>query len=204
MAAPVRNVARDRRGVAALEFAIVLPVLLLLLVGFLDVAYLARGYLRAQTAATQVGQIISQCTSVSSADDAVIAKFAERTLGPFRKPGKQWAVVVTAIGVNAANQPERWWVMDNRGTNAGAFATDGISLPANFALRAGEAMFRTEVFIQLDSMLFSKANSLLVEKIGLSKINSITTVTSSLLHTSRAPDTSKLKTKTSATGACLS
>lgn len=201
MAVPVRKLARDRRGIAAVEFALIVPVLLLLLVGFLDVAYLARGYLRVQTTATQVGQIISQCATVSSTDDAVITRLAERTLGPFLKPGRGWAVVVTAIGRSAANQPERWWAIDNRGTSSG-FATDGISLPANFSLAAGEAMFRTEVFVQLDSMLFSKANSLLASLIGSS--NSITTVSSSLLHTSRAPDTSRLRTKSATTGACLS
>lgn len=204
MAVPVRKLARDRRGIAALEFAMVVPVLLLLLVGFLDVAYLARGYLRAQTTATQVGQIISQCITVSDADNAVIFAFAGRTLAPFGKPDpdRNWAVVVTAIGRSATGQPERWWAIDNRGANSG-FATDGISLPANFSLAAGEAMFRTEVFVKLDSMLFSKANNLLVRMIG-AQVNSITTVTSSLLHTSRAPDTSRLKTKSSTTGACLS
>lgn len=205
MAVSVRNLARDRRGVAAIEFALIAPVLFLLLVAFLDVAYLARGYLRVQTTATQLGQIISQCTTVSSSDDAQIINLASRTLGPFLKNGKKWAVVVTAIGPSATNQPERWWAIDNRTSEMQSdakFATDGAGLPAGFGLVAGQAMFRTEVFVELDSMLFTKANSLLAKLMG--SRNPIANVSTSLMHSSRAPDASRLRTKTSTTGACLS
>lgn len=180
------------------------PFLFLLLVGFLDVAYVARGHLRVLTTATQVGQIISQCATVASGDETQLMTLAQRTLGPFRKPGKNWGVVVTAIGPDAANQPKQLWVMDNRTAamkQQPQFATDGTSLPAGFGLTSNKVMFRTEVFVELDSMLFTKANSMLAGLMG--SRNPIANVSGSAMHTSRAPDTSKLNTKNSAE-ACLS
>ena len=187
----------------------VLPVLLLLLVGYLDVVHLARGHLRVQTAAAQVGQIISQCTTVGGgeADGGDVDQLRDltlRTLQPFLKSGKRPALVVTAIGRDSSGNPKRLWATDNR-TSAmksnPAFASDGATLPAGYSLNVGQVMFRTEVFVELDPTVFTKTISLLAAK--MAGFRSVVNAAGMAMHTSRAPDTSKLNTNTS-TEACLS
>lgn len=209
MVAAVRQLAHDRRGVAAVEFAMVLPVLLLLLVGYLDVVHLARGHLRVQTAAAQVGQIISQCTTVSGGEAAdgdvgQLRELTRLTLEPFLKTGDSWALVVTAIGRDSSGKPKRLWGTDNR-TSAmksnTAFASDGATLPDGYALNVGQVMFRTEVFAELDPTVFTKTINLLAAK--MAGFRSVVNAAGMAMHTSRAPDTSRLNTNTS-TEACLS
>lgn len=199
------QLARDRRGIAAVEFALVTPVLLLVLVGYLDVVHLARGHLRVQTAAAQVGQIISQCTTVASSDRGHLNTLAQRTLQPFLKPNKRWALVVTAIGRDASGNPRQNWVMDNRAANGAAgnpnFASDGATLPTGYSLNVGQVMFRTEVFVELDPTVFTKTINLLAAK--MAGFRSVVNAAGMAMHTSRAPDTSRLNTNTS-TEACLS
>lgn len=209
MVVAVRQLAHDRRAAATLEFVYVTPVLLLLLVGYLDVVHLARGHLRVQTAAAQVGQIISQCTTVSGGvtedgDAGQLKELTRLTLLPFLKSGKSWALVVTAIGRDASGNPRQLWVADYR-TSAmksnSAFASDGATLPTGYSLNVGQVMFRTEVFVELDPTVFTKTINLLAAK--MAGFRSVVNAAGMAMHTSRAPDTSKLGTNTS-TEACLS
>lgn len=200
----MRRVARDRRGVAALEFCLVLPFLFLLLVGFLDIVYLARGHLRTQSTATQVAQIVSQCTSIASSDSEQVRLLALETLKPFSEKGRPWGVIVTAIGLNAANQPVVLWSFDHRPKNATGtplYPTDGATLPPDFTMKASKVMFRTEVFAQLDATIFSRANSLLAPLMG--SRDTVREAAGALLLVGRAPDATPLRTATSSR-ACLS
>lgn len=61
---------RDRRGVAAVEFALAAPVLLVLLVLTADVVLLLRARLRLEQAASQVAQIVAQYSLLYEGDFA--------------------------------------------------------------------------------------------------------------------------------------
>lgn len=200
----MRQLARDRRGVAAIEFAAMAPFLCVAFVGFLDVVYIGRGHLRTHAAATQVGQIISQCKSVSGGDKTEIANLAGRALLPLSNPGRPWAVIVTAIRLDTQGKPSVKWTMDSQTPVQGKapeFKPKGPTLPADVTLKPDEVMFRTEVFVEIDATLFSGANTLLASfmktQIHISKAHS------SVLHMGRSPDADKLNTNAS-TEACLS
>lgn len=200
----MRSLARDRRGIATVELAMVSPFLFLLLVGFLDVVYLGRGHLRVQTTATQVGQVVSQCKSIGSGDQAQIIALAQRTLRPFLERGRNWGVVVTAIRLNAQGQPRILWTMDNRTPGMRAYpryASDGAALPANLTLGAEHIIFRTEVFAEIDATLFTARNSLLGDLMG--NRLAVGNAASSVLHIGRAANADPLNTMNSAE-ACLS
>ena len=62
---------RDRRGVAASEFALVVPIFVLVLFATADLIRVFRAQLRAETVAVQVGQIVSQCRAIT--DGASVA-----------------------------------------------------------------------------------------------------------------------------------
>lgn len=200
------KLARDHRGVAAVEFALLMPIVMLLFLGFLDLAYLGRGHLRVQATASQIGQVISQCTSVGGDDEEVLMRLAERALGPFARTGKPWAAVVTAIGANNANQPSQAWRMDSRtalGTPRASpdFVPANPAPPSGMTLRSDQMLYRTEVFAVIDARIFTTASSVLAPLLG--SANRIERVDSSVLHIARSADVTNLKTKTSSK-ACLS
>ena len=58
----------DRRGIAAVEFALLLPVMLLLLLGTTDLALWMRDWLQVTQAASKIGDIIGQYTALHEAD----------------------------------------------------------------------------------------------------------------------------------------
>lgn len=182
---------KGRRGVAAIEFALASPLLFLLFVGFLDIVYLGRGHMRVQSTTSQIGQIISQCTTIGSGDTAQITAFAQNALRPYSDNGRGWAVVVTAIQVDASNKATAAWVMDSRtAAQKASFATAGPTLPANLQPSTDEMVYRTEVFANIESTLFTSANNLLAGRLG--SRSSITLASSSLLHVSRSPSAAKL------------
>ena len=103
----MRRLVRDRRGVAAVELAFLAPGPLLFLIFAGDMVHMGRGHLRVQSAAAQLGQVVSQCRNVSAGDRTELFSLAKRLLGPFATDGK-WGVVITAIGRDADNKAFTW------------------------------------------------------------------------------------------------
>lgn len=197
------RLARDRRGAAVVEFAMVSPVIFLLLVGFLDVVYIGRGHMRVQSTASQVGQIISQCTTIGGTDQAQIDAFAQSALSPYSTNRLNWAVVVTGLQVDASNNPSVKWTMDTRNAAQKAspdFATAATALPTGLRLSTDEMVFRTEVFANIDSTFFSSANGLLAGRLG--ERATMSRARSSMIHVSRSPSAAKL-TNINSTEPCL-
>jgi Flp pilus assembly protein TadG len=57
----MRRVSGDRRGIAAIEFAIVAPLLIILALATVDLVQFIRSQLRLDETAAQLGQLVSQC-----------------------------------------------------------------------------------------------------------------------------------------------
>ena len=67
-AARWRLVFRDRRGVAATEFALTLPVMAVLLAGMVEVATTVQTMMNDKAAAYTVADLVSRCRTVNTAD----------------------------------------------------------------------------------------------------------------------------------------
>ena len=166
----MRRLAEDRRGVAVVEFACALPVFMLAMLGFADVVQLGRGHHRVQSTATQIGQIVSQCKSVSKGDETQLVKLAERILGRFAGSGKEWSIQITAEGLDADNRPIRWTVqhVQKPGGETGALTPQTRSNPSQSAYTAqtNEVVYKTQVFALVEAHFFAKNNSALQHLIG--------------------------------------
>lgn len=189
----MRNLARDRRGIAAVEFAVVTPLLLVLVVAFIDMVQVGRGHLRVQSTATQIGQAISQCNRVSAGDETQLMNLAQRLLGPFASPGKGYAVVVTVIGRDAQNNAFTW-PMQRTTSGFTAPVSLGSQLPPNITVGRNEAFFRTEVWADVDTMFFSSRVALLADKYMESR-TPLSRASGSAFHMTRAPNVADLRTK---------
>lgn len=109
-----RSLARltaSRRGGAALELALVAPIVLLLLLGATDLILEFRNWMRLHSVTTQVGQIVAQCQHISDPYDLnVFFAEAEQIAAPLDIVGStNGAVVITAIGPDSSNKLSIYW-----------------------------------------------------------------------------------------------
>jgi len=78
-----RHLARDSRGVAAVEFALLLPILLLLYFGVVELTQGVMTQQRANHVAATVGDLVSQSSSLASADVADIFSVGATVMYPY-------------------------------------------------------------------------------------------------------------------------
>ncbi len=173
---------RDRRGVAALEFAIVLPVLILALFGIIDVASYVATANRLQRLATEVANIGSQfdgmrgCMAVSKGNEVGVLFLAAQEIakplslpppnegaisvaGAAAAPVKQTpgGVIVTSV-VNTGNAQRIAWQAYSGVTPVNSrlvSAAGSLNLPEGFTLRPGDDTLFVEVFFTLQPYILS-------------------------------------------------
>lgn len=164
-----------RRGVAAVEFALILPVLLILMLGTVDILTALRAQLRLETAAVQLGQIVSQCGRITDdpaneTDD--LGQFwthGQRmigNLGTIRGTGTDGAIIITAVRRRPnTNQNEvAWQRRTGTGNHASSVANANqqgqpaparanATIAAGFIVPPNETLFVTEVTLNRTALL---------------------------------------------------
>jgi Flp pilus assembly protein TadG len=78
-----RHLARDSRGVAAVEFALLLPILMLLYFGVVELTQGIMTQQRTSHVAATVGDLVSQSSTLSSADVADIFSVGGAAMYPY-------------------------------------------------------------------------------------------------------------------------
>lgn len=153
----MRSARRDRRGFVSLEFALGLPLLFILLLGGTDLVGLLRAQLRADLAAQQLGQIVSQCSRISAPGDIdVFWAVAQRGVGDAHAisgaaaPG---AVIVSAVGRSGTVSRVMWQQRTGSPLHLSRIGTAGTvaTLPGGFQVADGQTLFVTEVFLRRDT-----------------------------------------------------
>jgi Flp pilus assembly protein TadG len=142
-----------RRGTTAVEFAIVAPVLLMLSLGTTDIVVLMRAQMRVDSAAQQLGQVVSQCNRIVAPGDIdQFWNFAQTivgTQGVVTGPGAAGAVIVSAVGqVSGANRVV-WQYRTGSADYPSRIGTSGATatLPGGATIPTGQTMFVTEVYL---------------------------------------------------------
>lgn len=102
-----RRFIRDRRGVAAVEFALIAPVLILLYMGLAEVTMALMADRRAGHATAVVADLIAQDTLTTKAELGDTFAIAEEILAPFA--GSGMSARVTAIRADANGTPKVVW-----------------------------------------------------------------------------------------------
>lgn len=198
-----RPVRRDRRGVATIEFAYALPLVFLMMFGLADVAQVARANLRAQSAAIQVGQIISQCEQVSAADEAILKDLTQRILDPSRTKDAPFALRINVFGRDSENKAITPWSISQNGGTARpgeppvSAASAGSVPPPGYTMGKNQVLIRTEVFSSVDRTPLQRMVSVLTHSTKASSGVSLgfATAAGTAVHSTRVPNTDKLKTK---------
>lgn len=155
-----------RRGIAALEFALCAPALVLLLVGTADIILLLRNEFILEQVSSQMGEVISQCQAINSPVD--LARFdaeAQIIAGNFSltAPAGSGNFIVTAVALNTSGLPVAQWqhmggnrVYGSILCSAGSCsAGDSVSFPNGYKIPSGQVLISVETVSAFSKWVFS-------------------------------------------------
>ena len=123
----LRRFSRDRDGVSAVEFAIVLPVMLTLYIGGVEVGEGFAMKFKATLAARTVTDLASQFVSINGTNMQNILGAASTVMTPY--PTSSMVVTLSELTVNGSGQGVVQWSCSLNGT---AHATNAkLTMPTN-------------------------------------------------------------------------
>jgi Flp pilus assembly protein TadG len=121
-----RRFIASTRGIAAVEFALTLPVLLLLLLASIDGGRAIAVYMKVRAATYSLAAITNQYTTLASTDLSTITGVTSLVLAPY--PTAPAAFTVTQISVNSSTNATVSWSYSLNGTPLTQGAT--LTVPA--------------------------------------------------------------------------
>jgi Flp pilus assembly protein TadG len=131
LASVIRRFVASRRAVAAIEFAMVVPILLLMLLASFDAGTGIAIYMKVRSAAYTLAAITNQYPTIQTADMTTITSATAKVLAPYSSAPA--VVVISQIKATTATQATVSW---SYSPTTGSALTQGAAysnLPANFA-----------------------------------------------------------------------
>ncbi|HEX2816277.1 MAG TPA: TadE/TadG family type IV pilus assembly protein [Phenylobacterium sp.] len=136
-----RRIRSDQRGAAAVEFALIAPVAILLYCGFTELTMAMMAERRAAHAASVVADLVSQSTQVTGAQMTDIFIVGNAIMSPFPTPPLK--LRVTSVTADQNGIPRVTW---SKGSGMGAMVggTQVSGFPPNL-LVAGDSVIQADV-----------------------------------------------------------
>lgn len=155
----LRRFLRDERGVAAMEFAFALPILITILMGCFEAGRFILLHQKLDRASASVADLVTRESSLTAAmlEDFYLA--AERQTIPFDLPAEGHVIVSSVSLPDVDEEPEVKWQCDGGGALTGqtsVIGTEGgdATLPSTFPLVQGENVIVAEVLYSYEPFLF--------------------------------------------------
>lgn len=151
------RLARDCRGVAAIEFAMIVPIMFFLFVGSIEISNALTVDRRVTQAASSSADLIARAPSagLSTADVDGQLVIVNQLMAPFDvNPLTVKVVSVVARLVNGATQIKVDWSRDNKGATPYTRNSNYASLPAGL-LAAGESVIVGEANYNYTPFIFN-------------------------------------------------
>ncbi len=126
--AHVRAGVADRRGVAAIEFALVVPILIVVYVVGFEVADAATVYRKLTDTTVQLANVTAQYTTMDSSDVSTVMNASSQIMAPY--PTTNLSIVLSEISTNSSGQATVTWSRAFQGTALAAGAL--VTPPAGF------------------------------------------------------------------------
>jgi Flp pilus assembly protein TadG len=124
--AHLRALARERRGIAAIEFAALLPLFIILFLGTFEVGQGISINMNNALAARTVADLASQYTDIYNADMTSILGASSTVMAPY--PGQPLSVTVSQVTVDATGKATIAWSDSRNGTARSV--GQSVALPA--------------------------------------------------------------------------
>ncbi|CAN1567767.1 TadG Flp pilus assembly protein TadG [Caulobacteraceae bacterium] len=143
----LRKLARDRRGVSAVEFALIAPAMVASYFGMAEITQALLAERKAGHAASAIGDLVSQSSSVSSSDITDIFEIASTIMKPYSTSTLKMRV--SSLTADAGGTPKVDW---SSGSGLTALTTGATvtGVPAG-VIAAGQSLVMSEVTYSYDS-----------------------------------------------------
>ncbi len=149
---PARPRRLGRRGLVATEFALMAPLFFLVALGCSDLIGLFRAQLRAETIAVQIGQIVSQCRTITNPGDrnnfwAHAQRIAAGVIDVNSATGG--ATIISAVSRNGNANRLSWQMRTGNATSISRVGTTtgGTATISNgFVVPTSQTLLVTEVY----------------------------------------------------------
>ena len=122
----VASLRRDQKGVSAVEFAMMLPLMVTLYLGAVEVSQAVAIHRKVTLTARTVADLASQVTSINNADMTNMLTAASAVVAPF--PSGELKVTVSAVTIDANGIARVAWSDTLNGTARAVNST--VSLPS--------------------------------------------------------------------------
>ncbi len=144
----LRRYRKDRRGVAAVEFALIAPAMILLYCGLVELCQALIAERKTNHVASSVGDLVAQVDTVSTSDISDIFTIANTIMAPF--PTGALQARVTSVTANASGTPKVDW---SRGSGGFTALAVGATVTMPTAMAAGDSMVMAESKYTYNSVL---------------------------------------------------
>jgi Flp pilus assembly protein TadG len=138
----LRAFRRDRRGVSAVEFALIAPFLIMAYFGLAELAQAMMAQRRVSHAASAVGDLVGQSDSLTNAQKDDIFAAASNIVSPF--PTAPLKLRITSITGNATGQPRVDWSDGSTGLAAYAHCDTVPGFPSGLITAKDENVIMAE------------------------------------------------------------
>ena len=156
----------DRRGVAAIEFAFIVPLLLIMYFVTMEASQAIETSKKVSRIGSMVADLVTQQNTITKADLDAIMKIGTSTLKPYNRSTPK--IVITAIEVTTATTPKVQVVWSrklvNGATSVDAAKTSTTTVPTSLKV-AGTFLIRVESDLAYVPIIAWSADS--QERIGL-------------------------------------
>lgn len=149
----LRKLRRDNRGVAAIEFALLLPMLIALLIGCLEVTFKIWSTQKAEKLAVTLSDVVAQSTAVTNSDLQSLISTVDKIMDPFAFGDNEGKIFISSVYVQQGQtDAEVNWqcAFPSSGgfSAASKLGSKGATanLPAGFTLIEKDNVIVTEVF----------------------------------------------------------
>lgn len=161
----------DRRGVAAIEFAFVAPLLLMTYLASMEISLAIEASKKVSRAASMVADLIAQQPTMSKAEIEAIMAIGGSLLQPYNRSGLTITVTAIAIGNKSTPQVKVAWsrMLEKGEPKAGVAAGTATTVPEKLKI-AGSFLVKVESVLEYKPVIAwsdsQKASLGLVAAIG--------------------------------------
>lgn len=153
-----RRLARDRRGVSAIEFAMIAPILLLLYVGIVETGDVLTVHRRASAVASTAADLTAQAKSLNNDELKDVIKASGALLTPY--PEEPLRVVLSSVVADKNNVGKVDWSCANKGSARNTGST--FPLPtgvtqAESSVIVAEVTYNYKPMLGIDTIFSPKA-----------------------------------------------
>lgn len=122
---PLRRLARDQRGVSAVEFAMLLPLMITLYIGGAEVSRAIAIDRKVTLVSRSLGDLVAQSTSLTSDDVSKILAAATAVMAPYSDT--KLKITVSSVKIDNAGVAKVCW---SDAKNGGTVRSGNVTLPA--------------------------------------------------------------------------